>query len=320
MGHYVPDRVVTAAELETKCNLPEGWVEARTGVRERRWVTHESNTFMAAEAGKEALANANLKATDLDLILNASGTQEQVIPDGAPSIQKHLGLQGSGIPAFTVHATCLSFIIGLQTAASFIQSGLYRRILVATGDNASCGLNFDEAESACLMGDGAAAVIVEATPEGENSCISAFKMETYSEGAHLTELRGGGSRCHPNRPETVPEDNLFTMQGIKVLKMAQLHLPQFLESLRAGLSTSRMGLSCIVPHQASKAALFLMGRIGWEQENVAMTLEKYGNCVSASIPLTMYEAYQNGMFTRGDEVLLVGTGAGFSMGGLILRY
>jgi 3-oxoacyl-[acyl-carrier-protein] synthase-3 len=320
MGHYVPSQIVTAAEIEARCGLPANWVAARTGVSERRWATHETNAFMAAEAAREALDEACYKATDIDLILNASGTQAQAVPDGAPFLQKELGLAYSGIACFSIHATCLSFVVGLQTAASLIHSGTYRRILLVSSDISSCGLNFNEAESAALLGDGAAAVVLEATPDGESAGISAFRMETYSIGADLTELRGGGSRKHPNHPETTPEDNLFSMKGIQVLKMAQQYLPNFLELLRPGLSTSMAGVSYIIPHQASRAALLVMGKTGWDMAKVGMTLEKYGNCVSASIPLTLYDAQRKGAFKRGDEILLVGTGAGLSLGGMILQY
>ncbi|HNO32260.1 MAG TPA: hypothetical protein PKI78_10780, partial [Anaerolineales bacterium] len=117
LGRYLPKRVVPSAELEAMCGVPAGWVERRNGVRERRWVTDETSSFMSAEAAKEALDEAKLKPGQLDLIINASGTGEQAIPDTGALIQRQLGLGNSGIPAMTVHTTCLSFVAGMDVAS-----------------------------------------------------------------------------------------------------------------------------------------------------------------------------------------------------------
>ena len=114
VGHYLPERVVPNSEIEARCGLPAGWVAARSGVRERRWVTDETNSYMAAQAALEAIADAGLTLNDIDLLINASGTQEQAIPDGGPLIQRQLGLATSGLPCFSIHATCLSFFAGYR--------------------------------------------------------------------------------------------------------------------------------------------------------------------------------------------------------------
>jgi 3-oxoacyl-[acyl-carrier-protein] synthase-3 len=124
-------RVVPSSELEAMCGVPAGWVERRNGVRERRWVTDETSSFMSAEAGREALEEAKLKPNQLDLIINASGTGEQAIPDTGVLIQRQLGLGASGIPAMTVHTTCLSFVAAMDVASNFISSGRYKNILIA---------------------------------------------------------------------------------------------------------------------------------------------------------------------------------------------
>ena len=132
LGRYLPKRVVSNSEVEALCGLSAGWVEQRNGVRERRWVTDETSSFMSAEAAREALDEAKLKPNQLDLIINASGTGEQAIPDTGALIQRQLGLGKSGIPAMTVHTTCLSFITGMDVASNFINSGRYKNILIAS--------------------------------------------------------------------------------------------------------------------------------------------------------------------------------------------
>jgi 3-oxoacyl-[acyl-carrier-protein] synthase-3 len=320
LGRYLPERVVPSSEVEALCGLPAGWIERRSGVQERRWVTGETASSMGAAAAREAVADAGLALSDIDLILNASGTPEQAIPDGGPLIQRQLGLGASGLPCLSVHATCLSFLAALDLSASLLAAGRYRRILIVSAEIGSVGINPGEPESASLMGDAAAAVVVGRTPPGEEACLRAARLETYGDGADLTAIRGGGTRVHPNHPATRPEDNLFHMDGPQVLRLALRYSGPFLERLRPGLSTGLGSLRLVVPHQPSKMGLKAMEMFGWPAGQIVRTLEHLGNCVAASIPCTLYEAVRGGRLQRGDEVLLVGTGAGLSIGGVILTF
>ncbi len=320
LGRYLPEHVVSNSEVEQRCGLPTGWIEQRTGVLERRWVGQESNAFMAAQAAQEAIENAGLVATDIDLIINASGTQQQSIPDGGALLQRELGLGNSGTPCFSVHATCLSFLMALEIASNFLASGRYHHILISSAEIASRGINFKQPESATLLGDAAAAAVVTKTPNGEAAAIHAFHFETYGKGADLAEVRGGGTRKHPNQPNITPEDNLFSMNGPQLLKLTHQHSTDFLERLQPGLSQGLGDIRLVIPHQASMLGLRLLNRFGWPQEKVAITLDKLGNTVAASIPVTLYQVVQNRQVQRGDKILLVGTGAGLSLGGVILTY
>lgn len=321
MGRYLPKRVVPSAELEPRCDLPQGWIERKQGVRERRWVEDETASFMGARAAEEALADAHLKKKDLDLIINASGTAEQAIPDGGPLIQRQLDLADSGMPAMSVHTTCLSFLTAMDVAANFLTTGRYGRILIVSADITSCGLNFAHPESSTLFGDLAAAAVVGRTPQGEPSCVHTSKLRTYGAGAYHTQIRGGGTRCHPNFEDTVPEDNLFFMEGPKVLKMAVKVAAPFLEELKPGLTGGMSeDIKLVVPHQASKVALDAHAFLGMPAEKVMRTIHKFGNCVAASIPATLYEAIKTDRLQRGDKFLMLGTGAGLSIGGMIMTY
>ncbi|MFZ4816304.1 MAG: 3-oxoacyl-[acyl-carrier-protein] synthase III C-terminal domain-containing protein, partial [Phototrophicaceae bacterium] len=313
LGRYLPERIVPNSVLEAMCGLPDGWVAQYTGVQARRWVSGETASFMGAQAACQAADHAGIDIHDIDLIINASGTAEQAVPDGGALLQRALGLQSSGIAGFTVHATCLSFIMGLKVAAAMIASGQCARALIVSTEITSCAVNIAEPESAALFGDGAAAAIITATPHGEGSSLTAMNFETYSNGVELTQITGGGSRRHPNRPDADPTDNLFHMDGLNVLRQARQLTPAFLERLRPGLSTGMAGIDWVVPHQASIMGMRLMKFLGWDMQRVVMTLDRLGNCVSASIPLTLVEAVQDGRIQRGDEVLLVGTGAGLSL-------
>lgn len=320
VGRYLPSRVVSNEELEARCGLPAGWIERRNGVRERRWVDGERASFMAAQAALEALDEAGMKPGGLDLIINASATGEQALPDTGSLIQRELGLGSSGIPAMTVQAACLSFITALEAAAHYLHSGRYARILVVSSDIASCGLDFTEPESATLMGDAAAAVVAVRPRQGEPGRICNAGFRTWGDGAGLTAIMGGGSARHPRRPGHDPSDDLFHMDGPAVLRMVRRYDAAFLEELRPGLSTGLCGIDLVVPHQASRVGLQILRRFGWPEGAIVETLGELGNCVAASIPCTLYQAVRDGRAQRGDRLLLVGTGAGLSIGGLVLVY
>ena len=320
LGRYLPERVVPSAEVEALCGLPAGWIERHSGVRERRWATTETNSYMGAQAAREAVAEAGLALSDIDLIVNASGTPEQAIPDGGPLVQRQLGLGLSGIASLSVHATCLSFLAAIDLSASLLATERYHNILIVTSEIGSVGINFKEPESASLLGDAAAAAVVVRTPAGEAACLLAARLETYGDGADFTAIRGGGTRHPPNHPDTSREDNLFHMDGRKVLRMALNYSGPFLEKLRPGLSRGLGDIQLVVPHQPSLVGLRAMQTFGWPADQIMVTLDRLGNCVAASLPSTLYEAVHQGRLRRGEQVLLVGTGAGLSIGGAILTY
>ena len=320
LGRYLPSRIVQSSELERTWALPAGWVERRNGVRERRWVTAETASFMAGEAAREALDEAGLRPDQLSLIINASGTAEQAIPDTGALIQRQLGLGSSGIPAMSVHTTCLSCITALEVAATFLTTGRYTTILIVSSDISSCGINPKEPESATLVGDAAAALVVTLSGPDDCAAIHQAHFKTYGDGASFTAIRGGGSARHPVKADHNSDDDLFRMDGPAVLRMVRSFDEAFLEELYAGLSKSLKDIDLVVPHQSSKVGLLLLQRYGWPESKIMHTLEWLGNCVAASIPATLYQAVRDGDLQRGQKFLLVGTGAGLSIGGLVMTY
>ena len=208
----------------------------------------------------------------------------------------------------------------IDTAASLLMTHHYRHILVVAADIPSCGINFADPTSACLFGDAAAAIILSRTPSGEAAQLLTSYFETYGEGAYHTAINGGGVRRHPNSPTTQPEDNLFSMNGTSILLMLYRYSKPYLERLRPGLSTELGSIKLVVPHQASQSGINLMHSFGWPDEQIMQTLSWLGNCVSASTAITLYEAIKHGKLHRGDEFLMVCTGAGLSIGGMIMVY
>jgi 3-oxoacyl-[acyl-carrier-protein] synthase-3 len=288
------------------------WILEHTGV-ERRHIAEEPMEVMGARAARAALGD-----TPPDLILNASTTPRQVIPDSSVFIARELGFEG--LPSHSIHATCLSFLVALHHAFALVHAGAYRRVLVVSSEVGSISRNWAEPESAVLLGDAAAAAVVEPTPEGEASEMKGYAMRTWSSGAELTELRGGGIRCHPNDPATRPEDQLFHMDGPAVYKMARRRAGLVITDALVQAGFLPADLDLVVPHQASGKAVKVISDYGIPEERVVNIIAEYGNCIAASIPLALAIANRDGRLHRGDRILMAGTGAGLSVAAMALRW
>ena len=313
-GIYLPPRVETSEELVTKINKPVDWIHQKAGVFERR-VSDIDVDKMGAIAGREALNNG----PPPDLIINASGVPKQTIPDTSTFFQKELGFDG--VPSFSIHCTCLSFIAALHTASSLIHSKSYKRILIISSDRGTVGRNFKEPESASLLGDGAAAVLVEPSDIKDRSQFLYHTMKTWPSGTELTEVRGGGTRKHPLDPNTSRNDNLFSMDGPAVYRIARKEVYRMLLKTLKETGLKRQSIDWIVPHQASKKAVEAYSTVGgFEREKVLETVSRFGNCVAASVPMTLVMAIKNDQIKRNDLVMLIGTGAGLSAACSIFRY
>ncbi len=319
-GHYLPRRRVASAEVEARAKVPEGWALARSGVAFRHWVeADERASVMGAAAAREACLQAGLQPGDMDLILNASGSAERAIPDGGPLLQRELGLGASGIPSFSVHATCLSFLVALELAAERIHHGRIDRALVVSSEITSVALDYDNPEVSTLFGDGAAAVVLERAPESSASAIHRVGWVTMGEDVELATIRGGGTYRHPHSPLTVHADALFQMQGPLTLKRAIRLMPLLMR--RLGMDAAiRKEVRWIACHQASRAALEFVPRLGFDNATLVTTLEHAGNCIAASIPLTLDHGVREGQIRRGELGLLIGTGAGLSAAAMLMTY
>ena len=315
LGWSLPARRVTNTELEARTGVSAQWIERATGVCERRYVTGETTVSMGTEASRMALAHAGMTVDAVDAIIMASTAPQQAIPCTAVFLQRALGAPDGRSSCFDINATCLSFLFALQMAAHLVAAGAYRTILICSSEIASSGLNYNEPESSVLFGDAAAAAVITRSIAGEESNVAYMQFATFSSGADLTRLSGGGTLQHPNDPTTTPEMNLFHMEGPAVFKQASLLLGPFLDSFFAHLDWRREEIDAIIPHQASKHGIRLLtSRLGFADRQVVWNLEQRGNCIAASIPLTFAEAVHNQRVQRGDRLLLIGTGAGLTIG------
>lgn len=324
MGTYLPETKVTSAMLDEKLGLPIGTIEEKTGMRSRRYVTDESSSQMGAIAARRALKESGLDPRELDCIVSCSGVGQQPIPCTASLIQEQLGLQGTGIPCFDINATCMSFITGFDIMSHLIHNGQYGRALLVAADISSVGINYQHLESSALFGDGAVAAVL--TKGDGHSRVLCSSMRTYSEGAHLTEIRGGGNALPGYRhTDEHHEDFLFHMDGPAVFKLALRTIEGFIDEALAPTGKDLEGnlpdIAMVIPHQASPSSLALLRRkLGIPEEKFLNIVQDYGNMIAASVPLALHEAVKTGKLHRGDRALLFGAGAGMSFGAILLDY
>ncbi len=324
VGRYLPKRKVTAEEIDHLIGEKTGWTRRKTGVTIRHFVDDETNSQMGAQAAKEALRDAGLSLSDIDCIVCASGTMEQAIPCTASLIYRELDSTHQGIPAFDINATCISFVAAFDHLSYLIDCGRYHHILLISSEIASIGLNWKQKESSALFGDGAVAVVIGPTPENEPSQILSSRMETYTQGAHLSEIRGGGTKKHPRKYEDSLNlgDFLFDMDGEAIYRLSARVLPSFLERLYPKEPAITLDdIKLVIPHQASMMAMRLIQRrLRIKNNQMFIYSKQTGNMISASIPLGIYEAKKQQKIERGDLVMLLGTAAGLSIGGMIFVY
>ncbi|MFQ3650292.1 MAG: ketoacyl-ACP synthase III [Gemmataceae bacterium] len=320
LAHSLPEEVVANPTLEAELGLPAGWIEQRTGIRERRRATQASVLDLAEPAAKQALNRARCRGEDLRLILAASTGRHQFIPCTAALLQRRLQLPEGRAFAFDVDATCLSFLVGLQVAAQWLTTIPDGAALLFSSEKSRFSLNPREPESYVLIGDGAAAAVLQ-QQTGSGSGIHGAWFATYPSGADLTCFLGGGTNHHPNDPQTTAEMNLFHMNGPAVFKMALKLIPPFLDRVFTELGWQPHEVDAVVPHQASAPGVeLLISRCGLHREQIVTNLTTRGNCIAASIPIALSEAVEVGRIRRGDRILLCGTGAGLSLGALALTY
>lgn len=322
-GEYVPSRRIESTAFDQRWDKPAGWTQRHVGIVHRQFAgPDESASWMAARAAEDALRRAGLQASDMDAIIGISGVPEQAIPCTAVLVHRELKLQDSRIPAFDINATCLGFLVALDLVAAAIAMGRYQRVLLVAGEIASAGLNWDDTDTAALFGDGGAAVVVGKAEAGDPSGLLGTHMETHSEGADFCRIRAGGTRVRFEGDVAAhTAASRFEMSGRATYRLAAQRLPAFLERLFAKADVELGQLDRIIPHQASVKALdHLQVALALPADRLVRILQTHGNQMAASIPLALHHAIEHGGLKRGDVFAMLGSGAGLSFAGAVMRY
>jgi 3-oxoacyl-[acyl-carrier-protein] synthase-3 len=320
MGKYLP-KLVTSDMLEIAYGLPSGWSEKYSGVKCRHIAQTETNGEMGALAAEQALENAGLSLEHIDMLISASGTYDYPLPNQASVIKAQMkGGNHCHFPAIDIDSTCLSFVAAIEYAAALLDGKAYQHILIVSSEISSKGINPKNWETLTLFGDGAAAFVLSYSANSESAFIKGGQR-TYSEGVHDTIIEGGGNRFFFRDYPYDRELHSFKMNGRKLLKMAKDYIPDFMDWFYQDLPFNLLDTDVIVPHQASRMGLSVFTKLyRFKPNQMKETLHKYGNCIAASIPLTFIDAVEKNEIKRGDYCLLSGTSAGFSIGGVLIKY
>jgi 3-oxoacyl-[acyl-carrier-protein] synthase-3 len=315
---YLPERRLTAEDIDARYGLSAGWTREHIGVLTRfQCAPPESLAGMAAAAMTRALADARLEWNAIDLIIDGSTCRHQPIPGNAAYLHREIGAAAEGIPTMDVHATCLGFILAMHVANGLLSGGGYRHILIVCSETPLAGVNPRDPESACLMGDGAAAVVLR---RSEPRPTYGFAHQTFSQHLDACQVEGGGFVLPPSEYSAANDARFrFAMDGPRLVQATCKHLPPLVTRLidACGLPRERLH---VVPHQAAPRALQIVRRaLGFTREQFHERVAEYGNQIAASVPNMLHLCRTERVIAPGDRVLLLGTSAGYSQAGLIFE-
>ncbi len=321
-GVGLPQKCVLSEEFDKIIGRPEGWLQAETGVRKRPVIgPGESQITLAVTAARNALDDAGIARDEIDLIVAACGIGYQALPSTAPLLMKELGIADGTAVAFDVDATCLSFVVAVDLAGAYFDSGRYNTILIVSSDIASRALPWDgQPDVAALFGDGAAAAVLQRTGSRAGAGLVASLFRTYPSGYDSCQIGAGGTRFDFSREhDQFAAHSKFVMNGRDLFRLTSKHFVGFVDDLLAKAGWDRDDIDLIIPHQASPFALAHMVRqCKFDGNKVVNITDEYGNQIAASIPIALDLARKEGRVPLGARVLILGTSAGVSFGGLAL--
>jgi len=317
IGSYLPDKILTNADLEKLVDTNDEWITTRTGIKERRIAgENEAASDISIKAVRKAVEMSGLNVLDIDLIIECTVTPDMMYPATSAIIQNSLGAKNAA--AFDLSAGCTGFIYGLTVANQFIQTGFYKNIVVVGCDVLSRVTDFTDRNTCVLFGDGAGAVVVSRT---EKPGILQNFIGADGSGCMNLTLPAGNSRM-PASLETIEKRLHYTkMDGKEVFKFAVTAMPKAVNEVLKKAGYEIKDIDLLIPHQANTRIIeSAVKKLGIDNEKVFTTIEKYGNMSSGSIPVSFDSIYREGKIKKGDKIVLVGFGAGLTYGAVLLEW
>jgi 3-oxoacyl-[acyl-carrier-protein] synthase-3 len=319
VGHAVPDRVMTNAELERIVDTSDDWIRQRTGIAERRIAgPEETSSTLGIIAAREALADSGIDPASIDLVVCGTVTGDMLFPSTACLIQNGIGARNAG--AMDVGAACAGFIYAFQTAAALIEAGRLETILVVGVDTLTKFVDWTDRSTCVLFGDGAGAIVLRGEQETERGLITSVLLADGAGACHI-DYEVGGSRYPLSDPESAKRRAKVHMAGADVYRFAVQAMGDACckALVQSGLEASQIDL--FVPHQANLRIIESSAkRLGLPSEKVFVNVDRFGNTSGGSIPLGLYEAVRQGRLQKGMLVMTVGFGAGLVWGANIIRW
>ena len=314
-GGYLPERIMTNADLAKLVDTSDEWIVSRTGIRERRIAAEgEFTSHLALHAAERALANAGRKAADVDLIVLATATPDETFPATAVRVQTGLGITRGA--AFDIQAVCSGFIFALATADNFVKAGQAECALVIGAETFSRILDWKDRNTCVLFGDGAGAVVLQAgIGQGTNRDRGILTTHLHSDGRHHDLLYVDGG------PSSTQTTGYLRMAGREVFRHAVVNLSAVVHEALSAADLTSADVDWLVPHQANRRILEgTAKKLGLGAEKIVMTVERHGNTSAASVPLALAEAVEDGRIRRGHVVLMEAMGGGFTWGSCLARW
>jgi 3-oxoacyl-[acyl-carrier-protein] synthase-3 len=314
---YVPDYILTNAELETYVDTNDEWITSRTGIKERRILKGEGQgtSVMATIAVNGLLKKTNTDPKDVDLIICATVTPDMPFPATANIISDNVGAVNAF--SYDLGAACSGFIYALNTGAQFIETGKYKKVIIVGADKMSSIVDYKDRATCIIFGDGCGAVMLEPTEDGNGIIDSISKSD--GSGAKYLQMEGGGSRM-PATVESVTADKHYARQeGSAVFKFAVTNMADVAAEVMEKNNLTGDDIAYLVPHQANKRIIDATARrMGVSDEKVMLNIEKYGNTTSGTIPLCLWD-YESKL-KKGDNIILAAFGGGFTWGSVYLKW
>ncbi|PJJ60315.1 3-oxoacyl-ACP synthase III family protein [Hymenobacter chitinivorans] len=325
VGHYVPARVVTNADITELMETTDEWIQERTGIKERRWFEEGKDTTanMGANAARKALEMAGLQPDDVQMIVFATLSPDYFFPGSGVLLQRELGIKDP-IPAFDVRNQCSGFVYALSMADQFVKTGMYDTVLVVGSEIHSSGLDISTRGRAVsvIFGDGAGAVVLRPSTREGHGILS---THLHSQGEHAEELivKEPGSNRN-NRVQYVVDNELDMypyMNGQNVFKHAVVRFPQVIKEALDQNGYESKDIDMLIPHQANlRITQFVQQKMGLTDDKIYSNIQRYGNTTAASVPIALSEAVAEGKIKRGDLVCLAAFGSGFTWASALIKW
>src|SRR5687768_2135953 len=317
VGGYVPDYILTNQELETMVDTSDEWITTRTGIKERRILKGEGKgvSVLGIEAMKDLIAKTKIDPKEIDLVIFATVTADMTFPATANIVATAVGATNAF--SFDMSAACSGFIFALTTGATYIQSGMYKKVVVIGGDKMSAIMDYTDRTTCIIFGDGAGCVLLE--PTTEEVGVMDFILKSDGNGESYLHMKAGGSR-YPASLETITSRQHFVYQeGAAVFKFAVTNMADVSAQLVERNNLKAKDISWLVPHQANKRIIDATAqRVGITEDKVMMNIERYGNTTGGTIPLLLWD-YEKKL-KKGDNLIISAFGGGFTWGAIFVRW
>jgi 3-oxoacyl-[acyl-carrier-protein] synthase-3 len=317
VGGYVPDYILTNQELETMVDTSDEWIVSRTGIKERRILKGENQgvSVLGIKAVEDMLAKTKTDPKEIDLLIFATVTADMTFPATANIVATAIGATNAF--SFDMSAACSGFLYGLTTGASYIQSGMYKKVIVIGGDKMSAIMDYTDRTTCIIFGDGAGCVLLEPTTEDVGVMDSILKSDGNGE-AYL-HMKAGGSRKPATHDSVNNREHFVYQEGSAVFKFAVTNMADVSAQIAERNNLNGANLQWLVPHQANKRIIdATANRVGITEDKVMMNIERYGNTTAGTIPLLLWD-YEK-QLKKGDNLILAAFGGGFTWGAVYVKW